>query len=148
MLNLEQELTYNFKLKEFLRNVWFDKEDEKVADELYQSDQTIRHNIKVLAIELQKLRNYISEKEEKDIGITINIALRPVPYEKKKGRNGTSRHTLGLAADIRANGISINKLHQYILELIEKGMMLDGGVGKYNTFIHYDFSIENKGRRW
>lgn len=148
MINLEKNLTTNFKLKEFIRNKWFDKEDEKIADKLYQSNKTIKHNIKVLAIQLQNLRNYCNNKYNKNVSININIALRPYEYEIKKGRNGSSRHTKGLAADISSNDISISELHKSLLELIKKGSILDGGVGKYNTFIHYDFSMQNKSRRW
>jgi len=148
MINLNENLTENFKLKEFIRNRWFNKKDEEIADKLYKENQTIRHNIKVLAIQLQNLRDYCSKKYNKDVSISINIALRPIPYEIRKGRSGNSRHTEGLAADIRSSDISISELHKSLLELIKSGSMLDGGVGKYNTFVHYDFSMENKARRW
>lgn len=147
-MNLNKNLTDNFKLKEFLRNKWFNKKDKKIADNLYEKNQTIKHNIKILATQLQNLRDYCSEKYNKDVNISINIALRPVEYEKRKGRDGSSRHTKGLAADIRSSDISISELHKSLLELIKSESILDGGVGKYNTFIHYDFSIENKSRRW
>ena len=148
MIALNKNITENFQLKEFLRNRWFTKKDEEIADKLYEEDITIRHNIKVLAIQLQKLRDYCSEKYGKDVSISINIALRPVPYEIRKGRTGNSTHTKGIAADIRSSDISISELHESLLELIKIGSMLDGGVGLYNTFIHYDFSMENKARRW
>lgn len=35
------------------------------------------------------------------IPFIINSAYRSVEYEKKKGRSGSSRHTLGIAVDIR-----------------------------------------------
>ena len=147
-MDINKQLTANFKLKEFLRNKWFNKKDEEIADKLYEEDATIRHNIKVLAIQLQILRDYCSEKYGKDVSININIALRPIPYEIRKGRTGTSTHTKGLASDIRSSDISISELHESLLELIKKGVILDGGVGLYNTFIHYDFSMQNKARRW
>lgn len=148
-INLEKKLTDNFRLKEFLRNRWFNEEDEEIADELYFSNQSIRANIQTLAIQLQNIRDYVSEKEGKDTSITITISLRPVPYEIKNGRSGKSKHTLGLAADITSS-IGVKKLHKYILELIDKSVILDGGLGLYvkNNFIHYDFSLENKARRW
>lgn len=148
-INLEEKLTNNFRLKEFLRNRWFDEEDEKIADKLYLSNQSIRANIQILAIQLQNIRDYVSKKEEKDTSITITISLRPVPYEIKNGRSGKSKHTLGLAADLTSS-IGASKLHKYILELIDKGIILDGGLGLYvkNNFVHYDFSLQNKGRRW
>jgi uncharacterized protein YcbK (DUF882 family) len=148
MIPLDKKLAKNFKLKEFLRNRWFDKEDERTADKLYFDSSEIRHNILVLAIQLQNVRNYATKKHNKTVRININIALRPIEYELKQGRSGTSTHTKGLAADVTTSDITIREMHNCFLECIKKGIILDGGLGLYKTFIHYDFSMENKARRW
>lgn len=143
VINLNKELSINFTLVEFIRNRWFSKQDNQTADELYLNDRTIRHNLKVLATQLQILRDYLN------CPVRISIALRPVPYELSKGRSGNSRHTLGLAADIYADDYTPQEVYNAIEELIAKGIMLDGGLGLYASmgFVHYDFTM-NSERRW
>ena len=52
----------------------------------------------------------------------------------------------GKAADLNPKNVSVKKLYDTIIDMIKKGELRDGGVGIYNTFVHYD--IGNKGRRW
>ena len=135
-----EKLTNNFRLNEFLRSKWFDKETQAKVIMLYNNTDSIKHNIQKLACQLQTLRDHLS------VPITINIAYRPVFYELSKGRSGNSQHTLGKAADIKVKGFTPQQIADEIEKLIEKGDMLQGGLSAYSTFVHYD--IRKTRARW
>ena len=126
-------MTKNFNLEEFIYSKFYKaaKVQEKVI-ESYEKDKGVQENLKLLAEQLQVLRDEINKP------ITINIAYRPYWWEKMRGRIGTSQHCLGKAADITVEEMSITELHKEILKLIEQGKMINGGLGLYQTFIHYD----------
>ena len=69
------------------------------------------------------------------IPIVLNSAFRSVSYEKTKGRNGSSAHTLGLAVDIRCNA-STNR-YKILHAALELGITR---IGVYPSFIHIDTS--------
>ena len=138
-----KQLTKNFNLSEFLRSKWFDKETQAKVIMLYNETNSIQHNIQKLANQLQTLRN------ELGVPVIINIAYRPVFYEVSKGRDGTSQHTLGKAADITAQGLKPKYVAAKIEQLISSGDMIQGGLGVYPTFCHYDIFFDKTNiRRW
>ena len=105
-----------------------------------------------VANQLQTLRNYIGKP------ITVNSAYRSEDYNKVIGgahkidKNGnrieTSQHVFGRAADIVVKGMTPLEVHTTIELLIEKGDMLQGGLGLYEKkgFVHYD--IRGTKARW
>lgn len=97
-------------------------------------------NIIVLAKQLQILRDKIGKS------ITINSAYRSPKHNAKIGGVKNSQHVKGKAADIKVNGMSTKQLALIIEELIKKGQMLEGGIGIYPTFVHYD--IRGTKARW
>ena len=110
---------------------------------MYNETNSIQHNIQKLANQLQALRN------ELGVPVIINIAYRPVFYELSKGRDGTSQHTKGKAADITAQGLKPKYVAAKIEQLISSGDMLQGGLGVYSTFCHYDIFFDKTNvRRW
>ena len=131
-----KQLTKNFNLREFLYSKWFDKETQSKVISLYNNTDSIKHNIQKLANQLQALRN------ELGVPVIINIAYRPVFYELSKGRDGTSQHTKGKAADITAQGLKSKYVAAKIEQLISSGDMLQGGLGVYSTFCHYDIFFD------
>jgi uncharacterized protein YcbK (DUF882 family) len=135
-----KQLTKNFNLSEFLYSKWFDKRTQALVIKMYNETNSIQHNIQKLANQLQALRN------ELGVPVIINIAYRPVFYEVSKGRDGTSKHTLGKAADITAQGLKPKYVAAKIEQLINSGDMLQGGLGVYSTFVHYD--IRKTKARW
>ena len=138
-----KQLTKNFNLSEFLRSKWFDKETQALVIKMYNETNSIQHNIQKLANQLQTLRNEVG------VPVIINIAYRPVFYELSKGRDGTSQHTLGKAADITAQGLTPKYVASKIEQLINSGDMLQGGLGVYPTFCHYDIFFDKTNvRRW
>lgn len=133
-------LTKNFELKEFIKSRFFNEETQKkVIQDVFKNEDVILPNIVKLANQLQVLRDYFGKP------IIINIAYRPKWYELEKGRSGNSKHVLGIAADFNVKGKTPKEVREAIEELILKGDMLQGGLGKYGTFVHYDIR-ENKAR--
>ena len=122
------KLTTNFSKSEF---------ESKDGAEM-PSD--VLENVKVVAEQLQVLRDVLN------IPIKINSAYRSPSHNKKIGGVRNSQHITGKAVDIVAKGITTNYLAFKINELIIKGKMLEGGVGIYDTFVHYD--IRGTKARW
>lgn len=124
------KLTRNFSLSEF------DCKDGS------QMPRDVQQRIQKLAIQLQVLRNYLNTT------ITINSGYRSPSYNKAIGGVKNSQHVLGNASDIVAKGYSSNQVYNAIEDLIDKGLMLQGGLGLYNNFVHYDIGYNGKRRRW
>ena len=97
-------------------------------------------NVLDLAQNLQKLRDYY------DASITINSGYRSEEHNRSVGGAKGSQHRRGLAADIVIKGVNPDDVADKIEELIEKGFLKEGGVGRYHTFTHYD--IRGTKARW
>jgi uncharacterized protein YcbK (DUF882 family) len=121
-------MTKNFKLKEFECN-----DGSKMPLEVYE-------NVIKLANQLQFLRDYTGRP------ITINSAYRSPEHNAKVGGSKTSQHLLGKAADITIQSLKPAEVFMIIEELIDMGHMLQGGLGLYDTFVHYD--IRKSKARW
>tara|TARA_R110002012_G_scaffold186964_1_gene353808 strand:- start:1314 stop:1724 length:411 start_codon:yes stop_codon:yes gene_type:complete len=122
------KLTKNFDLSEFECNdlSW-------MPDHVYK-------NVKRAANNLQKLRDIYKRP------IKITSAYRSKKYNKKIGGVSNSTHTLGLAVDIQIKNADTRSVYNHILTLIEDGLLLEGGVGLYDSFVHYD--IRGTKARW
>ena len=97
-------------------------------------------NVQKLANQLQMLRDKVG------VSIKINSAYRCPKHNKAIGGVLNSQHILGKAADVVISGFKASKTFDLISELIDKGDMLQGGLGSYNTFTHYD--IRKTKARW
>jgi uncharacterized protein YcbK (DUF882 family) len=97
-------------------------------------------NIQKLANQLQVLRDCLG------VTITVNSGYRSPSYNKKIGGVSNSQHVIGKAADITAKGYTPAQVNARIEELIKSGDMLQGGLGSYSTFTHYD--IRKTRARW
>ena len=103
--------------------------------------QEVFNNIQKLANQLQIIRNKVG------VPIKINSGYRSPDYNDNvvKGAKN-SQHKLGKAADIVIEGYTPDDVADLIEELIASGDILQGGLGRYNTFTHYDI---RKGKaRW
>jgi len=100
----------------------------------------VLENIKELACNLQVLRDLLGES------IKINSGWRSEAHNKAVGGVKTSQHVLGKASDIKVKGIETDDLYLLIESLIEQGEMKEGGLGLYNSFVHYD--IRGTRARW
>lgn len=114
-------LTKNFTRQEF---------DSKDSSPM-PSD--ILPNIQKLANQLQALRDHLKRP------ITITSAYRSPAHNARVKGARNSRHLLGQAADIKVSGLTPRQVAAEIEKLIAQGDMLQGGIGIYPTFVHYDF---------
>lgn len=121
-------LTKNFTRREFKS-----KDGSKMPED-------VLCNIKDLADNLQVLRDFLGEP------IRINSAYRSPAHNKAIGGVKNSQHVLGKAADIKVKDIETKDLYLIIESLIIDGQMTDGGLGLYDTFVHYD--IRGSKARW
>jgi hypothetical protein len=78
--------------------------------------------------------------------IRINSGYRTKSKNTSVGGKRDSQHLLGKATDITANGKTPKQLHDLILKLINDKKILQGGLGLYSTFVHYD--IRGTAARW
>jgi len=121
-------LTKNFKLEEFqckggtIMNV------------------SVYANVIELSSALQIIRECI------DYPIHITSAYRGLEYNRMIGSKDTSQHVLGKAADLQVKEIIPIELYEVIEALIELEYIPEGGLGLYNTFVHYD--IRGTKARW
>ena len=121
-------MTKNFKIHEFECSCGC-----KMPLEVYE-------NVIKLSGQLQKLRDYTGR------AITINSAYRCHEHNRKSGGSSRSQHLLGKAADITIEGLKPAEVYRLINELIDMGLMLQGGLGSYKSFTHYD--IRKTKARW
>ena len=97
-------------------------------------------NIQDLAENLELLRRFFNKP------ITINSGYRSPEHNKAVGGAKNSQHKLGQAADIVVKDTPPEIVADVIEGLIRLGLMEDGGIGRYETFTHYDRRGVNK--RW
>lgn len=113
-------LTKNFKKSEF---------DSRDGSKMPSS---VLVKIKELAKNLQVLRDYFN------LPVSINSGYRSPKHNKAVGGVANSRHVKGEAADITVDGKTPKQVAEAIMKLQKEGKMKKGGVGLYNTFVHYD----------
>jgi uncharacterized protein YcbK (DUF882 family) len=123
-------MTKNFSIGEFNS-----KDGSEMPSEVYL-------NIVKLVGQLQFLRDYTGR------AITVNSAYRSPEHNSKIGGSLSSQHLLGKAADITIEGLKPAEVYRLIDELIDMGLMLQGGLGLYEKkgFVHYD--IRKTKARW
>ena len=97
-------------------------------------------NLQKLAENLQVLRDHLGKP------IIVNSGYRTPTYNSKIGGAPSSQHKIAKAGDLRVAGMSPKQLHNSILKLIADGKMHNGGLGLYNTFVHYD--VRSQAARW
>lgn len=114
------QLTKNFKSEEFSC-----KDGTPVP-------ATLLPNVKELANNLQIIRDYYNKP------IVINSGYRTPVYNKKVGGAPASQHLYAMAADIRIAGVTAIQLYKLIEKLIAEKKIHNGGLGLYNSFVHYD----------
>ena len=100
----------------------------------------VLENIKELAENLQKVRDFIQEP------IHINSGYRSVSHNKNIGGVKNSQHILGKAADVTSKNFTSKQLVSVFETLISDGTIQQGGLGLYNGFVHYD--IRGTYSRW
>ena len=103
----------------------------------------VLENVKLLAIQLQKIRDYVGKP------IRINSAYRSEAHNQAIGGVKTSQHILGKAADITIDTFTPDEVVSIIENMLTNEMLggfYIGGLGSYNSFTHVD--IRDKKSRW
>ncbi len=122
------KLTINFNLSEFQS-----KDGSPMPS-------NVLANVRELANALQTIRASIG------VPLNINSAYRSPEHNKRVGGSPNSQHLLGKAADLSNLKLPPAQLAEVIEELISRGYIPEGGIGIYNTFVHYD--IRGTKARW
>lgn len=100
----------------------------------------LKQNLIELAQNLQVLRDFVG------VPIKINSGYRSPEHNRKVGGAKKSLHLRAMAADIVVADHTPQQVRAIIEKLIKEGKMKQGGIGLYNTFLHYDIRGERK--RW
>jgi len=100
----------------------------------------VLNNVQKLANQLQIIRNKVN------VPITINSAYRCPKHNSIINGAKSSQHLQAKASDIVIEGYSNDDVADLIEELISSGDILQGGLGRYNSFTHYD--IRKTKARW
>ena len=106
----------------------------------FKMPDEVLDNLKMLAVQLEIVRAHFNAP------VTINSGYRNIEYNRNIGSKDTSQHVKGTAADIVVKGVSPDEVADALEFLINTGMLKEGGVGRYNTFTHYD--IRGTRARW
>lgn len=122
-------MTPHFKRKEF------DCKDGTIVPEEFM------HDLQTLCVCLEVLRDELKTP----VSIT-GSGYRTESHNKEVGGAKNSQHLYAKAADINAKGYTPKQLYDAIERLIKEGRMLQGGLGLYKTFVHYD--IRGTKARW
>jgi uncharacterized protein YcbK (DUF882 family) len=122
------KLTDNFSLQEFQS-----KDGTPFPNEVVT-------NLITLAKQLQVLRDHLGKP------ITITSGYRSKEHNMKIGGALDSFHVRGMAADIQVAGMKPKEVAEVIELLIKEGKMMEGGIGIYRTWLHYDH--RGKRIRW
>ncbi len=78
--------------------------------------------------------------------IKVISGYRTVSYNTRIGGATRSRHLCAQAADIQVDGYTPKQVADTIERLIAAGKMMQGGLGRYSTFTHYD--VRGRRARW
>ena len=97
-------------------------------------------NILELVEQMQKIRDVLGKT------ITVNSGYRSPNYNKLIGGASRSQHILGKACDFTVKGLTPYQVADRLEDLMQGGSIINGGLGEYDTFTHYD--IRNKPSRW
>ena len=109
------------------------------GDECPHPDR-LRH----LAWALQAIRDEFGKP------IRVTSAYRSPEHNKEVGGVKNSQHVQALAADLQPSSgrdDDMEELIQVVLRLTGSGKIPNGGVGMYNSFVHYDMRT-NGPARW
>jgi uncharacterized protein YcbK (DUF882 family) len=122
------QLTNNFNLNEFRS-----KDGAEFPDDVLV-------NIRFLAEALQIIRNEVNRP------IRITSGYRSPQHNKNIKGAKKSMHLTGMAADFKVLGMTPKEVYDVVENLIDKGLIPQGGLKAYSSWIHYDIAGTN--RRW
>lgn len=138
MKDIQKQLTAHFNLDELLESVFYEGKNQDGVP--YQED--VIRTFFDLESAMDEALEWAKWMEEVRAvfarPISINIAYRPLWWEKKQGRSGKSQHVKINASDIRVAGTHPHDVYDRLNKAMREGKVRLGGLGKYNTFTHID----------
>lgn len=102
--------------------------------------ELVRGNIQLLMQQLEVIREAAGGRS-----VQITSGYRSPEHNRRVGGVKSSLHLCGMAADIQIAGLTPGEVQDLVLDLMARGKVIDGGLGRYNTFTHYDIGPR---RRW
>lgn len=103
--------------------------------------EDLRDHVRDLCKNLEKIRASVGES------LHIVSGFRSQAHNEDVGGVKKSQHMLAYAADIAPpDGWTVERLHDLILSMIDRGEIKQGGVGIYPGWVHYD--IRGYKARW
>lgn len=123
------QLTKNFNVNEFKCN---DVTKTKVPTKYI-------NNVIYLAVQLQKIRDYLGLSF-----MQINSAYRTEYHNNHINGAKNSNHLTAMAADTVQYDVPNEVYYNAIKDLISAGLIPDGEVLKYGSFVHYAPSVDFK----
>jgi len=93
--------------------------------------QEVFERIQDLAVDLELLRTFLG------VPIKINSGYRSPSHNDYVGGSPNSQHLKGTAADLNT-GLDSKYVANVLEGLIRLGLIEQGGIGIYDTFVHYD----------
>lgn len=106
----------------------------------------LRDNVRRLAEQLEIILDACSEILGYRTRLTIISGYRTPEHNAACNGAANSQHLQAKAADIRVDGFEPRQVLAIVNELINSGSILQGGLGFYVTFVHYD--IRGTAARW
>ncbi|QDP54281.1 MAG: putative peptidase M15 [Prokaryotic dsDNA virus sp.] len=97
----------------------------------------VLENIKELANNLQIIRDMLCEP------IKVTSGFRCEKYNRKIKGVKKSQHLLGKASDLQVKNTTPDEVANAIDKLQQGGFIKKGGLGRYNSFTHYDIRGRN-----
>jgi len=114
--------------------------DEAQSNDGAVMPEEVAKNVEQLAKNLQVIRDYINKP------MRINSWYRSPEQNKKVSGSSGSFHMKGLAVDFIVPGMTTKQVRDILELLIQQGKIKQGGIGKYDTWVHYD--IRGTKARW
>jgi len=122
------KLTDNFWLSEFESN------------DSAEMPKNVFENINMLAEQLQQIRDIVC------VPIEVTSGYRSPEHNKEVGGVSNSQHLYGKASDIQVEHYKPREIYNLLNEMMNNGEIIQGGLGLYDTFVHYD--IRGYRARW
>ena len=132
MIDKEEKLSKNFKVKEFLMKV---STCEKYGLSIDRCKKLILDERVVIVAQL--LRDYIGKS------LTVNSAYRDKEYNKAIGGSSTSQHLKGRAIDIDNSNLDVKAIQNKIKNEWWKILGIRGLETSKTTWLHIDFRVRN-----
>lgn len=98
-------------------------------------------NVEKLVKNLELIRAAAGNKP-----IKIHSGYRSPQHNAEVGGKSKSYHMLGMAADFDIKGMKTKEVYNLVQSLISKGIIPQGGLGLYPSWVHYD--IRGFKARW